>query len=246
MSPPKPRGRHDAGMKWFFNWLASLRNELIADQQRELTSLRNQLASLRKSRDEWRRECQHASGRLADSQKAHQTAAAKLAASEGELAAASESLNAFSTDLGAANAKLEEFGAINEALSCVLHDVLAAVGMTGEEIGSLPFNQAAAVATDQIDLLLHEERRLTEEARRERDDARKAIVELEKTLEEVRHEVVLAERKAEAAEAGAELLAKIHETDVARWEAVQAAHVRRKAEHENAVSRAMTIPEDDA
>ena len=44
---------------------AAFCSQQVADLTTELGSLRNQLCSLRKSRDEWRRECQHVSARLA-------------------------------------------------------------------------------------------------------------------------------------------------------------------------------------
>ena len=50
---------------------AAFCSQQVADLTTELGSLRNQLCSLRKSRDEGRRECQHASARLAVAERAH-------------------------------------------------------------------------------------------------------------------------------------------------------------------------------
>jgi chromosome segregation ATPase len=102
---------------------AAFCSQQVADLTTELGSLRNQLCSLRKSRDEWRRECQHASARLALAERAHQTAAANVAATEEELAlsqsaerTATEQLRAVEARAASQQAELERLrGEVRQA-----------------------------------------------------------------------------------------------------------------------------------
>lgn len=77
----------------------------VADLTTEIGSLRNQLCSLRKSRDEWRRECQHASAHLALAERAQQAAAANVAAREEELSRSQSAEHSATEQLRAAQGR---------------------------------------------------------------------------------------------------------------------------------------------
>lgn len=65
--------------------VASLCSQQVADLTKEIGSLRNQVGSLRRSREEWRRECNHARARLALAERENQASAAQAAALEQKL-----------------------------------------------------------------------------------------------------------------------------------------------------------------